>query len=184
MIRMIDKRSVLGLVAGGVLFAPLAVSAAGPIGATLQTQGAAGEAVAGVADKAAVISVVVTRQNSRPAANLGLDVPGNGTTPIQLPHGWGLVSDFNVPLDPGDPNAVPPIPPLESCPFVPVSFDNHDNGVYTIEVLPDASGPAQACTWVSGEYHYAIRLNKTTGRGKHKAASNITGTTLGSLAIP
>ncbi|MGH8582116.1 MAG: hypothetical protein ACREWG_04870 [Gammaproteobacteria bacterium] len=171
MIRMIDKRSVLGLVAGGVLLAPWAVSAGGPIGATLQTQGAAGEAVAGVAGGPAVISVVVTRQNSRPATNLGVDGPG-------LPLGWALVSDFNVP--PGDPTAVPP---TVSCPFVPVSFDNHDNGVYTIGVLPDATG-TPGCTWVSGEYHYAIGLHKTKGHGKHKAASNITGTTLGSLVIP
>lgn len=172
MIRMIGKRSVLRLVAGGALLAPLAVSAGGPIGSTLQTQGAAGQAVAGVAGGVAVISVVVTRQNSRPATNLGVDGPG-------LPPGWDLVSGFNVP--PGDPTAVPP---TVSCPFVPVSFDNHDNGVYTIEVLPDTSAPSQACTWVSGEYHYAIRLNKTTGRGKDKAAGNVTGTTLGSLVIP
>lgn len=153
------------LISGILFLAPLAAVAGGPVGASLQTKGNASEAVAGESGfgltESAMISVVITRQNSRPATNFGSDV-GDGSAAIPLPSGWSLTSDFNL-------------PPL-GCAMIPTQFDNVGNGVYTIRVAADAG-----CPWVAGEYHYAVGLNKSVKIGRDKV--NFRGTTLGSLKI-
>jgi hypothetical protein len=64
--------------------------AGGPVGATLQTEGNAGLAVAGNA-LPATLSVVVTKSDGRPAT--GFAPNGNH----DLPAGYRLDSGFNVP---------------------------------------------------------------------------------------
>ncbi|MGH8532808.1 MAG: hypothetical protein ACREV1_08835 [Gammaproteobacteria bacterium] len=154
------------LISGILLLTPLVAVAGGPVGATLQTQGNAGAAAAlesgfGLTESA-LISVVVTRQNSRPATNFGSDV-GDGSAAITLPTGWSLTSTFNLPAG--------------GCAMMPTQFDNVGSGVYTIRVAADA-----ACPWVAGEYHYAVGLNKDVKIGHDKI--NFRGTTLGSVVIP
>jgi len=112
--------------------------------------------------ESALISVVVTSQNSRPATNFGSDV-GNGSGVITLPSGWSLTSDFNLPAG--------------GCAMIPTQFDNVGSGVYTIRVAADA-----ACPWVASEYHYAVGLNKDVKKGRDKI--NFRSTTLGSLVMP
>lgn len=156
------------LISGILLLAPLAAAAGGPVGATLQTKGNAGAAAAldsGVGlTESALISLVITRQNSRPATNFGSDV-GDGGGAITLPTGWSFTSDFNLP--PG------------ACAMIPTQFDNVGGGIYTIRVAADAVAP---CPWVAGEYHYVVRLNKDVKIGGDKI--NFRGSTLGSLVIP
>ncbi|MGH7185805.1 MAG: hypothetical protein ACREIB_05965, partial [Pseudomonadota bacterium] len=53
------------LLSGGLVVAPLAAMAGGPVGATLQTEGNAGLAVAGNLAPAK-LSVVVTKSDGRP----------------------------------------------------------------------------------------------------------------------
>jgi len=158
------------LISGILLLAPLAAVAGGPPGATLQTKGNAGAAAALASGfgltESALISVVVTRQNSGPATNFGTDV-GNGSGEITLPSGWSLTSDFNLPAG--------------GCAMIPTQFDNVGSGVYTIRVAADV-----ACPWVAGEYHYAVGLNKDVKKGHDKGHDkiNFRGTTLGSLVVP
>jgi len=153
------------LISGILLLAPLAAVAGGPVGATLQTKGNASEAAAGESGfgltESALISVVVTRQNSRPATNFGSDV-GDGSAAIALPSGWSLTSDFNLPAG--------------GCAMVPTQFDNVGNGIYNIRVA------AALCPWVAGEYHYAVGLDNKVKIGHDKI--NFKGITLGSLAMP
>ena len=80
----------VALLSGGLVLAPLTAAAGGPVGATLQTEGNAGLAVAGNL-LPAKLSVVVTKSNGRPAT--GFAANGNNV----LPAGWSLVSGFNVP---------------------------------------------------------------------------------------
>ena len=154
------------LISGILLLTPLAAVAGGPVGATLQTKGNASEAAAGESGfgltESALISVVVTRQNSRPATNFGSNV-GNGSAAITLPSGWSLTSDFNLPAG--------------GCAMIPTQFDYVGSGVYTIRVAADA-----ACPWVAGEYHYAVGLDNKVKIGHDKI--NFKGTTLGSLVMP
>ena len=58
------------LLSGGLVLAPLTAVAAGPVGATLQTESNAGLAVAGNV-LPAKLSVVVTKSNGRPATGFG-----------------------------------------------------------------------------------------------------------------
>ena len=83
-------RMCVVLLSGGLVLAPLTAVAGGPVGATLQTEGNAGLAVAGNVLPAR-LSVVVTKSNGRPAT--GFAPNGNNV----LPAGWSLVSGFNVP---------------------------------------------------------------------------------------
>lgn len=162
--RMGTKRSAL--ISGILLLAPLAAVAGGPVGATLQTNGNAGAAAAGESGfgltESALISVVVTRQNSLPATTFGSDV-GDGSAAITLPTGWSLTSNFNLPAG--------------GCTMTPTQFDHVVSGIYTIRV---AAADA-LCPWVAGEYHYAVGLNKDVKIGHDHV--NFRGTTLGNLEI-
>jgi hypothetical protein len=135
----------VALLSGGLVLAPLTAEAAGPVGATLQTEGNARLAVAGNL-LPAKLSVVVTKSDGRPAT--GFTANGNNV----LPAGWALDSGFNVP--PG------------GCGLVPVAFTNVGGGVYTIDVLPD-------CAWVAGEHHYMVSLTKNGRRGDNLRASTL-----------
>lgn len=153
------------LLSGGLMLAPLAAAAGGPIGATLQTEGNAGLAVAGNL-LPAKLSVVVTKSDGRPAT--GFAANGHNV----LPAGWSLVSGFNVP--PG------------GCGMVPVAFTNVGAGIYTIDVLPTG------CPfWVAGEHHYMVSLSKNGRRGGHGDdgdgegnRGNLRASTLGTLEVP
>jgi hypothetical protein len=152
----INGKKFAGLLLGCSMCIPLG-AAAGPIGATLQTEANAGTAAGGNAGLA-VISVLITKNNGLPAPNLG----GNGTT---LPTGWTLESDFNFPSG--------------GCPVKLAStaqpFTNEGAGVYTIEVVPDGVG----CTWEAGVYHYVVSINRNV-----PSVGRFKGSTLGSIDIP
>ncbi|MGQ0592870.1 MAG: hypothetical protein ACT4QB_09525 [Gammaproteobacteria bacterium] len=145
------------LLSGGLVGAPLAAVAGGPVGATLQTEGNAGLAVAGNV-LPAKLSVVVTKSDGRPAT--GFAPSGNNV----LPAGWGLTSGFNVP--PG------------GCAMTPSAFTNVGAGIYTIEVVP-------ACFWVTGEHHYMVSLRKNGRRGGGEGnQGGLRASTLGTLEVP
>ena len=148
------------LLSGGLVLAPLTAVAAGPVGATLQTESNAGLAVAGNV-LPAKLSVVVTKSNGRPAT--GFAPNGNNV----LPRGWSLVSGFNVP--PG------------GCGLVPIAFTNIGAGIYTIDVLP-----AGCPFWVAGEHHYMVSLSKNGRRGGNDEGNqgNLSASTLGTLEVP
>jgi hypothetical protein len=148
----------VALLSGGLVLAPLTAAAGGPVGATLQTEGNAGLAVAGNV-LPATLSVVVTNSNGRPAT--GFAPNGNNV----LPTGWSLTSGFNMP--PG------------GCGMVPVAFTNVGAGIYTIDVLP-------GCPWVAGEHHYMVSLSKN-GRKKSDEEGNrrnLHASTLGTIEVP
>jgi hypothetical protein len=148
----------VALLSGGLVLAPLTAAAGGPVGATLQTEGNAGLAVAGNV-LPATLSVVVTKSDGRPAT--GFAPNGNH----DLPAGWSLISGFNVP--PG------------GCGMVPVAFTNVGAGIYTIDVLP-------GCPWVAGEHHYMVSLSKNGRRGGDGEGNrgNLHASTLGTLEVP
>ena len=148
-------RMGVALLSGGLVLAPLAAVAGGPVGATLQTEGNAGLAVAGNV-LPATLSVVVTKSDGRPAT--GFAPNGNHV----LPAGWRLDSGFNVP--PG------------GCEMVPMAFTNVGAGIYTIDVLP-------GCLWVAGEHHYMVSLSKNGRRGG-EGQGNLRASTLGALKVP
>ncbi len=150
------------LMSGGLVLAPLSAMAGGPVGATLQTEGHAGHAVAGNV-LPAKLSVVVTKSDGRPATGFP---SGN-----DLPRGWSLVSGFNVPLG--------------GCPVTPIAFTNVGAGIYTIEVVP-------GCFWVAGEHHYMVSLSKNGRRGGGGGGGgggegnrgNLRASTLGTFEVP
>lgn len=163
--RKATSKPCVALISGALLLAPFGVAVAGgPVGATLQTMGNASEAEAGEfgfdVTTSALISIVITRQNSKPATNFGGNV-GNGSEAIELPAGWSFTSNFNLPAG--------------GCEMVPTQFVNVGNGVYTIRVA------AAGCPWVAGEYHYTVQLGKAGKKGNDHV--NLRGTTLGSLVI-
>ncbi|MGH8575727.1 MAG: hypothetical protein ACREXX_19820 [Gammaproteobacteria bacterium] len=150
----------VALLSGGLMLAPLTAVAGGPVGATLQTEGNAGLAVAGNG-LPAKLSVVVTKSDGRPAT--GFAPNGNHV----LPAGWSLTSGFNVP--PG------------GCGMVPIAFTNVGAGIYTIDVLP-----AGCPFWVAGEHHYMVSLSKNgrrRGNGEGNQG-NLRASTLATLEVP
>jgi hypothetical protein len=156
-------RMGVALLSGSLVLAPLTAVAGGPVGATLQTEGNAGLAVADnlLPAQPAKLSVVVTKSDGRPATGFP---DGNG-----LPSGWSLISGFNVP--PG------------GCGMVPVFFKNVGAGIYTIDVLP------AGCPWVAGEYHYVVSLSKNGrrgGGGGHGEGNqgNLRASAVGTLKVP
>lgn len=149
-----DAKRWFGTLLGCALAMPL-VATAGQIGAELQTKAAVGTAANGNTGSVA-ISVLVTKSNGLPAHSMGDDGAA-------LPAGWSLVSDFNLPAG--------------ACAMEVTSFENHDNGVYTIEVSPDSTGAP--CNWVTGEYHYAVQINRAFRKvGRYR------GSVLGAVAVP
>jgi hypothetical protein len=112
----------------------------------------------------ALISVLVTLDGG-PVADLGASA-GNQTSAINLPAGWTLRDGFNV--RPG------------GCGVSVTEFGNQGGGVYDIRIVPFLDNPA--CTWLSGEYVYAVRLEFTRTIGGETVV--LQGGTLGKLAIP
>jgi len=112
----------------------------------------------------AVMTVLVTL-NGEPVADLGNNT-GNQTSAINLPAGWTLRDGFNV--RPG------------GCIASVTEFLNQGAGLYDIRLVPYVDNPA--CTWLSGEYIYAIQLKFARTIGGHSVV--LQGGTLGKLAIP
>lgn len=147
-------RTLIALAAGGLMFASQGAFAAGPIGATLQTNGNERDADDTNANPV-VVSVVLTQNNGLPTPRLGEDGAG-------LPAGWWLYTAFNQP-DLG----------VAGCKLVTSSFDNVGAGIYKFAIAPST------CNWVPGEYHYVLTINKVgVGGGRYRGA------TLGSFVIP
>jgi hypothetical protein len=122
----------------------------------------AGDSGANVA-ASAMISVLVTLDGV-PVSNLGATA-GNSTSAINLPAAWTLSDGFNV-----RPNG---------CGVSVTQFVNQSAGIYDIRIVPFVGNAA--CTWLSGEYVYAvqIKVSRTIG-GK---ALVLQGGTLGKLII-
>lgn len=91
----------------------------------------------------ALISVLVTL-DGEPVDDLGASA-GSQTSAIALPAGWTLRDGFNV--RPG------------GCNVTVTEFGNQGGGLYDIRIVPFIDNPA--CSWLSGEYVYAIQLNVT-----------------------
>jgi len=112
----------------------------------------------------ALISVLVTLDGG-PVADLGASA-GNQASAISLPAGWTLRDGFNV--RPG------------GCGVSVTEFGNQGDGLYDIRIVPFLDNPA--CTWLSGEYLYAVQLEFTRTIGSETVV--LQGGTLGKLAIP
>jgi hypothetical protein len=112
----------------------------------------------------ALISVLVTLDGG-PVADLGASA-GNQTSAINLPAGWTLRDGFNV--RPG------------GCGVSVTEFGNQGDGLYDIRIVPFLNNPA--CTWLSGEYVYAVQLEFTRIIGSETVV--LQGGTLGKLVIP
>jgi len=115
-------------------------------------------------DASAVVSVLVTL-DGEPVADLGANA-GNQTSVTALPSGWTLRDGFNV-------------RPF-GCSVSVTEFGNQGGGIYDIRIVPYVDNPA--CTWLSGEYIYAIQI-KTSRTIAGKSVS-LQGSALGKLTIP
>jgi hypothetical protein len=115
-------------------------------------------------DASALMSVLVTL-NGEPVADLGASA-GNQASAINLPAGWTLRDGFNV--RPG------------GCGVSVTEFTNQGRGLYDIRIVPFIDNPA--CSWLSGEYVYAIQLEFARTVGGDTVV--LQGGTLGKLAIP
>jgi len=115
-------------------------------------------------DASAVVSVLVTL-DGEPVADLGANA-GNQTSVTALPSGWTLRDGFNV-------------RPF-GCSVSVTEFGNQEGGIYDIRIVPYVDNPA--CTWLSGEYIYAIQI-KTSRTIAGKSVS-LQGSALGKLTIP
>lgn len=109
----------------------------------------AGDSGANIA-ASALISVLVTLDGA-PVTDLGANA-GNGTATISLPTGWSLADGFNV--RPG------------GCVASVTEFGNQGGGIYDIRIVPFVGN--NACSWLSGEYVYAmsIRVSRNIGGKK------------------
>lgn len=123
----------------------------------------AGDSGANVA-ASAMMSVLVTL-DGEPVDDLGAST-GNQTSPITLPAGWTLRDGFNV--RPG------------GCLVTVTEFGNQGGGLYDIRIVPFVDNPA--CSWLSGEYVYAIQLEFT--RTIDGDTVTLAGGTLAKLTIP
>jgi len=124
------------------------------------TAGGSGASVAA----SAIMSVLVTL-NGEPVDDLGVNA-GTETSAINLPPGWVLRDGFNV--RPG------------GCGVSVTEFLNQGGGLYDIRIVPFVGNPA--CTWLSGEYVYAIQLEFS--RTINGATVVLQGGTLDKLTIP
>ena len=116
------------------------------------------------ASASALMSVLVTL-NGEPVADLGASA-GNQARAISLPPGWTLQDGFNV--RPG------------GCRVSVTEFTNQGDGLYDIRIVPFLDNPA--CTWLSGEYIYAVQLEFTRTISGETVV--LQGGTLGKLAVP
>ena len=112
----------------------------------------------------AIMSVLVTL-NGEPVDDLGANA-GTASSAINLPAGWVLRDGFNV--RPG------------GCAVSVTEFLNQSGGLYDIRIVPFVGNPA--CTWLSGEYVYAIQLEFSRTIDGESVA--LKGGTLGKLTIP
>ncbi len=133
----------------------------------IQTTGNASNAQNGdsgaVISSSAILSVQVSDSlNGVGISSLGNSV-GDGTSVVTLPAGWVLRDGFN--LRPG------------GCGVDVTQFSNSpiSPGTYTLRIVPSTTA---TCTWLSGEYHYAVQITTTIG------SDTLTGTGLGVLIIP
>lgn len=124
------------------------------------TAGGSGASVAA----SAIMSVLVTL-NGEPVDDLGANA-GTQTSAIDLPAGWGLRDGFNV--RPG------------GCGVSVTEFLNQGGGLYGIRIVPFVGNPA--CTWLSGEYVYAMQLEFS--RTINGETVVLQGGTLDKLTIP
>ena len=124
------------------------------------TAGGSGASVAA----SAMMSVLVTL-NGEPVNDLGANA-GTQTSAINLPAGWILRDGFAV--RPG------------GCGVSVTEFLNLGGGLYDIRIVPFVNNPA--CTWLSGEYLYAIQLEFS--RTINGETVVLQGGTLGKLTIP
>lgn len=132
---------------------------------TVQTQGnrsnaSAGESGASLATSAE-ISIVPTLPDGSSPAIFGTTNIGSGTSEISLPAGWSLQLLSR---------------PLGGCPFSATYFRYLGSGNYVIGIVPAISNPR--CQWLSGDYHYVVRLNGTFNNTLYR------GSGLGVLTIP
>ena len=111
----------------------------------------------------AIMSVLVTL-DGEPVDDLGAST-GTQTSAITLPAGWTLRDGFNV--RPG------------GCNVTVTEFINQGGGLYDIRIVPFVDNPA--CTWLSGEYIYAIQLEFLRTLNGDTVA--LAGGTLAKLAI-
>jgi len=118
----------------------------------------------GTVSASALISVLVTR-NGAPVDDLGANA-GTQTSAINLPVGWTLRDGFNV--RPG------------GCGVSVTEFINQGGGLYDIRIVPFLDNPA--CTWLSGEYVYAVQLEVSRTVGGRAVV--LRGGTLATLVIP
>jgi hypothetical protein len=91
----------------------------------------------------ALISVLVTLDGA-PVSDLGSNT-GNGTSEVTPPTGWSLWGGFNVRPGGSDISVT--------------EFSNQGDGIYDIRIVPWLHNPA--CTWLSGEYIYALQIQVT-----------------------
>jgi len=122
----------------------------------------AGDSGANVA-ASAMISVLVTLDGV-PVTDLGVHA-GNQTSAISLPAGWTLTDGFNV--RPG------------GCDVSVTEFGNQGAGIYDIRIVPYVGNPA--CTWLSGEYIYAVQIKVSRTIGGRMVV--LQGGALGKLTI-
>ena len=159
---MMSKILKSGIIVGLFVLVVLVPSFASA--ALVQTEANPGNAAAGESGaliaSSALITVVAMTNAGAPLGQLGASV-GNGTAEITLPAGW-VLSTVTVP--PG------------GCLMTTTQFTNQGNGVYTIRVVPAVANPA--CTWLSGEYHFVVRINVLVGAVRQQ------GSGLGVLQIP
>jgi hypothetical protein len=123
----------------------------------------AGDSGANV-EASAMISVLVTLEGA-PVTDLGASV-GNQRSAINLPAGWTLTDGFSV-------------RPF-GCGVSVTEFLNQNAGIYDIRIVPFVDNPA--CTWLSGEYIYAVQIEVTRATGGRNVV--LQGGALGKLTIP
>jgi hypothetical protein len=111
----------------------------------------------------ALMTVMVTLDGV-PVTDLGVTV-GNGTGAVSLPAGWTLTDGINV--RPG------------GCAVSVTQFLNEGAGLYDIRVVPFLNNAA--CSWLSGEYVYAIQIATTRQIGGRSVT--LQGGTLAKLTI-
>jgi hypothetical protein len=126
------------------------VGHAAPIGSALQTESNVGAAVDGTSEPV-TISVLITKSNGLPADNFG-----DGT---DLADEIILRTAFNR--------------PALGCQLIAGNYVNRGAGLYTVELTPDG------CTWVAGQYNYAVSINSVI-----PSVGRYRGATLGSFEIP
>ena len=112
----------------------------------------------------ALMSVLITSHGT-PVDDLGTNA-GDAASAIPLPAGWTLRDGFNV--RPG------------GCGVSVTEFTNQGGGLYDIRLVPFVGNPA--CTWMSGEYVYAVQLE--VPRTVNGQAVVLRGGALAKLTIP